>query len=82
VAAHDLAPGDPIYSSDVTREIVVTQGHRVQVEVRSGLVAARSAGVALSDGRIGDSIRIKLGVNGRELTGTVVAKNRIQVDLR
>ncbi|MFT5197898.1 MAG: flagella basal body P-ring formation protein FlgA [Planctomycetota bacterium] len=82
VAAKDLAPGDPIYSSDVTREIVVTQGHRVQVEVRSGLVAARSAGVALSDGRIGDSIRIRLDVNGRELTGTVVAKNRIQVDLR
>lgn len=82
VAAHDLAPGEPIFARDVTRETVVTQGHRVQVEVRSGLVSARTVGVALADGRIGDVVRIKLDTSGRELTGTVVAKNRIQVELR
>ena len=82
VAARDLAPGDPIFTRDVTRETVVTKGHRVQVEVRSGLVYATSAGVALSDGRIGDAVRIRLDVSGRDLTGTVVAKNRILVDLR
>lgn len=82
VAARDLAPGQAIFAGDVSRETVVTQGHRVQVEVKSGSVIARTAGVALSDGRIGDSIRIKIDVNAKELTGTVVAKNRILVELR
>ena len=82
VAARELTPGDAIYARDVSRETVVTQGHRIQVEVKSGSVIARTGGVALSDGRIGDSIRIKIDVNAKELTGTVIAKNRILVELR
>ncbi|MCP5022413.1 MAG: flagellar basal body P-ring formation protein FlgA [bacterium] len=82
VAARELAPGDPVYARDVTREIVVTEGHRVQVEVQSGRVSATTAGVARQDGRIGDTVRVQLDSSERELTGTVVAKNRIRVDLR
>lgn len=82
VAARELAPGDAVYARDVTRETVVTQGHRVQIEVKSGRVLATTAGVAKEDGRIGDSIRVQLDVTGKELTGTVVAKNRIRVELR
>ncbi len=82
VAARDLAPGDPVYARDVTRETVITAGHRVQVEVHSGRVSATTAGVAKQDGRIGDSVRVLLDSSGRELTGTVVAKNRIRVELR
>ncbi|MDF1838355.1 MAG: flagellar basal body P-ring formation chaperone FlgA [Planctomycetota bacterium] len=82
VAARELTPGTAIYPSDVSREKVVISGHRVQVEVQSGSVIARTGGVALSDGRVGDSIRIKIDLNSKELTGTVVAKNRILVELR
>ena len=81
VAARELVPGEPILPSDVTREMVVTKGHRVQVEVVSGRVSARSAGIALSDGHVGDAIRITLDVNGKELTGTIVGRNHIRVEL-
>ncbi len=82
VAAKELAPGDPIYARDVTRETVVTKGHRVQIKVQAGRVFATTAGVALSDGRIGDTVRVRPDSSGRELTGTVVARNRIRVELR
>jgi len=81
-AKRDLVPGEPVFAVDVERTKVILKNNLVTVEIIAGTVTARSTGAALADGRIGDSIRVRLESTEKELLGTVVGPNLIQIRLR
>lgn len=81
VCTRDLARGARIIEADVQRELLVKAGQEVELEVIRGIIRARTLAVARGQGALGDRVEVQSGENQRRLTGVVVGRGLIRVEL-
>lgn len=81
VAQMDLAAGATVTARDVQRARLVKSGDTVQVQVRKGAITARASAIAKTDGMSGDRIRLVSADKTRELSGVVIGRGLVEVDL-
>lgn len=81
VAQMDLAAGTTVTARDVQRARLVKSGDTVQVQVRKGAITARASAIAKTDGMSGDRIRLVSADKTRELSGVVIGRGLVEVDL-
>lgn len=81
IAVRDLNPGSVVTERDVQRTTVLQRGDTVTLEVRRGGIRARAIAEALSDGRVGDRVRVRCSHTGNELVGIVRSRNLITITL-
>ncbi len=80
-ALRDLAPGSVLTERDVQRAKLVKAGDSVQLQVKKGAVTARGSAIAKADGAAGDRIRVWTADKTRELTGTVIGRGLVEIEL-
>lgn len=81
VAARPLAAGSFLTAPDVVRPVLVERGAPVTLEVRKGPVIARVGAVAREEGARGDRVRVLVADREREMTGVVLARDLVRIDL-
>ena len=59
---------------------LVHRGDRVTLSMKSGLVAVRVSGIAMSDGARGERVKVKNLSSKRTVDGTVGGENLVLVD--
>jgi len=80
-ALRDLGAGSVLTERDVQRAKFVRTGDTVQLQVRKGAITARGSAIARTDGSAGDRIRVWSADKTRELTGTVIGRGLVEIDL-
>ncbi|MBK7642612.1 MAG: flagellar basal body P-ring formation protein FlgA [Planctomycetes bacterium] len=81
VLLRDLGAGSVLVDKDVQRARLVRSGDVVQLQVRKGSITARGSAIAKVDGCAGDRIRVWNTDKTRELTGTVIARGLVEIEL-
>lgn len=81
IAARDLVAGSIVTGRDVQRPTVLTAGSAIFVRVRKGSIEARTAGLALDSGAVGERVRVRTQDGAQELFATVVSAELVLVDL-
>ena len=81
ICARDLARGARIIEADVHRELLVKSGEEVELEVVRGVIRARTLALARGQGALGDRIEVQCGENQRRLSGVVVARGIVRVEM-
>jgi flagella basal body P-ring formation protein FlgA len=81
VCTRDLVRGTRIVEADVHREILVSFGQEVELEVVRGLIRARTLALARGQGALGDRVEVQSGDSQRRLYGVVVARGVVRVEL-
>jgi flagellar basal body P-ring formation protein FlgA len=81
VALRDLGAGSVLTDREVQRAKLVRSGDTVQLQVRKGPITARGSAIAKADGAAGERIRIWNSDKTRELSGTVIGRGLVEIDL-
>lgn len=74
----EVKSGMPIRANYIC---VVCKGEKVTIEARSGALHLRTSGVAMEDGNMNQSIRIKNSKSNKVIYGKVVGPSRIDVSI-
>ncbi len=74
-----LNPGEVIRLAHITEPTVINRGDEVAIEARFGAVAVASSGVALTDGRVGQQIRVRNSDSERIIKARVTGPGRALV---
>jgi flagellar basal body P-ring formation protein FlgA len=74
-----LVPGRPIMPGDVAAPLLVKRNGHVAVVYQSGALTIRAEGRALSDGALGDEVRVMNLASRQTIVGTVAADGTIDV---
>jgi flagella basal body P-ring formation protein FlgA len=81
IALKDLGAGSILTERDVQRAKFVRNGDTVQLQVKKGAITARGSAIARADGSAGDRIRVWTPDKSRELSGTVIGRGLVEIDL-
>ncbi len=81
-AKRNLRQNQPIKRSDLRTPIMIAKGAMVTIILRSGGISLSSAGRALQDGSLGESIQIMNMQSKRTLEASVTGPDRVSVTLR
>lgn len=73
--------GAPLSPKQLRRPPAVKRGNQVTILGRAGGVEVRMSGTALSDGATGQRIKVRNSSSSRQVEGTVVAVNTVEVTL-
>jgi len=76
-----LSPGVAFSPAIVRKPEKIKRGQRVTIIARSGAMAVRMAGKALSSGAVGERIKVINTASKRKREGVITAQGEIQVDL-
>ncbi|HET8710202.1 MAG TPA: flagellar basal body P-ring formation chaperone FlgA [Spongiibacteraceae bacterium] len=76
-----IAQGRPIVSQQLDQPILVRRGESVVISAESGDLAVKMSGVAMSDGRRGEQIRVKNQTSSRVVDARVVAPGQVTVPM-
>lgn len=82
IAKRFLSAGAPLKLSDITEPVAVKRGQRVSLLAQFGKVKATMIATAMQDGRIGDSVSVKINNSQRVLQGVVVDNGTVSVNSR
>lgn len=74
-----LGAGKVITPSSLARDQLVKRGADVEILASVGLIEVRMRGKAMSDGGLGERIRVRNDKSGRVISGTVIDNSVIQV---
>jgi flagella basal body P-ring formation protein FlgA len=74
-----LVQGIAITSRGVQPVIAVKRGDHVKVTIRRGTVRIRTSGEALTKGRVGDRIRVRINATGKMVQGRVSGSLMVEV---
>ncbi len=80
-AARALTSGSVLGRNDILQLELIRRGDSIVLEVKKGNVLASVAAVASEDGYLGKRIRVITSDTKRELTGVVVSRGRVQIDM-
>jgi flagella basal body P-ring formation protein FlgA len=81
IAMRGLSEGNVVVEGDVTRPRVIHEGDMVTLIVKKGSIRAEVMVIALETGSIGDTITVRRTDTGLELTGVIMAPDRVMLDL-
>lgn len=76
-----LRSGEPVRLSHLTAAEIIKRGDRVQLEARNKSVSVVVGATALSDGRMGDQIRVENSNSKQVVDATVVGPGRVEIGL-
>jgi len=81
-ARRNLPANRPVKHSDLAEPIVVKRGQRVSLIAKFGKVEAKMLATVLQDGRVGDSVGVKIVHSQRLLQGVVIDSGTVSVNSR
>lgn len=73
----NIGQGIAFLSSSLDAPTVIKRGDQVALSSTIGGISVTTSGTAMSDGRLGERIRIKNNHSARIITGTVVAEGKV-----
>jgi flagella basal body P-ring formation protein FlgA len=73
-----IAQGRPVASQQLVPPLLVRRGEAVVINAESGSLTVKMPGVALTDGRRGEQIRIKNQGSARVINGRVTGPGQVQ----
>jgi len=76
-----LGPGSAVRLAQVERRPEVCSGGEVTLRVQASNLTVEARGLAVRDGRVGQSVPVKNIVSGKIVIGTVIADSVVQVEL-
>jgi flagella basal body P-ring formation protein FlgA len=79
---HALARGTPVAQSALEADTAISRNRPVTVRINTGSIAIETAGTALADGRVGDTVRVKNPDSSEPFLATVVAPGVVSVNPR
>lgn len=74
-----LSPGQVIRANQLREPQLIQKGNRVAIVASSNGLEVRMVGIALSDGRLGDQIRVRNSSSQRVIQARVAAADRVEV---
>lgn len=74
-----ITAGLPVQQSQLMPPLMVKRGEAVMIRATSSIVAVKVSGIALTDGRLGEQIRIKNQSSSRIVSATMVGPNLAEV---
>ena len=77
-----LEAGAPVSASLLDAPLIVRRGQQVTLEALAGGIAVRVAGVARSDGALGQLIEVENGSSGKTVQAVVRSERTVEVLLR
>jgi flagella basal body P-ring formation protein FlgA len=80
-ARRDLSAGQTLTELDVERPVLVNRGDTLFLQIRKGSISVRVVSVAQQSGAMGDAIQVEVADSGRRLSGTVMSKKLVEIDL-
>ena len=80
-AARALRRGEILQRNDISQLELIHRGDSIVLEVKKGTVSARVSAIASEDGHLGERIRIVTVDTQRELTGVVIGRDRVRIDM-
>jgi flagella basal body P-ring formation protein FlgA len=81
VAKRNIRPGSKISASALKAALVIKRGQEVMIVAKTSGLIIRTKGKALSDGSIGQVVKVKNSRSKRVLQATVVAPNTVEVNM-
>jgi flagella basal body P-ring formation protein FlgA len=76
-----LAQESPLLADDLLQPLLIRRGEAVNVSAAGSAVAVSMPGIALTDGRRGEQIRVRNQSSSRVVQGRVVAPGRVEITL-
>ncbi|WP_051235670.1 flagellar basal body P-ring formation chaperone FlgA [Marinimicrobium agarilyticum] len=76
-----LQAGDPVRLSQLEAPTVVRRGDQVRLKAKTGTITVDTKGTALSDGRVGDQVRVRNDRSERVVRGRVIGPGTVEVVL-
>ncbi|WP_347329500.1 flagellar basal body P-ring formation chaperone FlgA [Marinimicrobium locisalis] len=76
-----LQAGDPLRLSQLEAATVVRRGDQVRLKAKTGSITVDTKGTALSDGRVGDQVRVRNDRSERVIRGRVIGPGTVEVIL-
>ena len=74
-----LVPGAPIVDQQLVPPLMVRRGEAVLINASSNIVAVKVSGIAMTDGRLGEQIRIKNQSSSRIVNARVTGPGQAEV---
>jgi len=74
-----IAAGLPVQEQQLMPPLMVKRGEAVMIRASSSIVAVKVSGIAMTDGRLGEQIRIKNDSSSRIVSATMVGPNLAEV---
>jgi flagellar basal body P-ring formation protein FlgA len=81
VLKYPVNKGDAFRSSVLDSPLLIKRGDQVSVEANAGSITVISAATAISDGKLGQQIRVKNNQSARILTAKVIAAGKVESTL-
>ncbi len=79
-ARNNLNPGRLIRLTDTEIPVSIKRGQKINLIYKSGHLELTAIGRSMQDGRIGDVIRVTNGDSNKNLQGTILANNQVEID--
>jgi len=73
--------GDTIMRHNLTRPLVIKRGDQVTLEASAGAITVVASGVAMSNGHIGEQIKVKNTSSKRIVNARIVNQGTVRVTL-
>ena len=80
-ASRTIRAGDPITADDIAVSVLIQSGDTVVIEAISGAIMAKTPGVALQSGKLGDWIRVQNTESRKEIVARIIGKGVVRVEL-
>lgn len=74
----NISKGEPFKTSVLDAPTVIKRGELVALESQAGSIIVSSAGTAMTDGRIGQKIRVRNNSSERIISGVVISQGLVQ----
>ncbi len=75
---YNINKGETFRNSALDSPLVIKRGDTVSMEASAGEISVRTSGTAVSDGRIGQQIRVKNNQSARVINAKVVGPGQVQ----
>ncbi len=76
-----VAKGTPLTANALASTVVIHRGQRVRIMARYGSALIRMGGEAITEGAIGDYIKVKNQSSGRVIEGVVRSESEVEVQM-
>lgn len=76
-----VSQGTPLTTSMIKKPNIIKRGQQVSIVARAGSMEVRMSGKALSNGAVGERVRVLNLKSKKKLEGTVTPKGDIKVDI-
>lgn len=81
ISYYPLEPGEILRDDILAKPIIIQVGSRIYIEACRGPIVAQAEGIAQSNGRKGEYIKVRNVKTGAVLSGKVIDSHSVQVDM-